>query len=202
LVAAVATAFGGWPSFRPERVGMGAGSKDWPDRANLLRVVLGQPEPLSFAATRSHGLHVVIEANVDDMTPEVAAYALQRALTEGALDAWTTAIGMKKGRSASTLSLLCKRSDLDRLTRLLLTETSSLGLRFYPVDRLERPRRHVSVETAYGTIDVKIAAGDGIPELAAPEYESCRRAAETHNVPIRSVYAATLRALETQHAQS
>lgn len=196
LVATIAREFGAWPAFRPERVGVGAGTKEWPDRPNLLRVILGEatsPEALR----RSHGRHVVIETNVDDMTPEVAAYALQRALAAGALDAWTTAIGMKKGRSASQLSVLCKHDDLDALAKLLLTETSSIGLRHYTVDRIERPRTIVTVETPYGPLDIKVASGDGLESQVSPEYETCRKAAEVHQVSMRTVYAAALRAFET-----
>lgn len=201
LVAAAAESFGPWPAFRPEHVGLGAGTKDWPDRPNLLRAVLGTPEH-NTSASRSHGLHVVVEANLDDITPEIAAFALQRALAAGALDAWTTPIGMKKGRSAITLSLLCKRENLEALSKLLLSETTTLGVRYYPVDRLERPRHMVRVETQYGPLDLKVASGDGLDEHAAPEYEACRQAAELHGVPIRRVYAAALAAFEAQRPKS
>ncbi len=202
LVATVAHSFGGWPSFRPERVGMSAGDKSWPNRPNVLRAILGSPERATFAGTRSHGRHVVLEANIDDMTPEVAAFALQRALSAGALDAWTTPIGMKKGRAAQTLSVLCTRENLDDLAKLLLSETTSLGLRHYPVDRIERTRRSLQVQTAYGPIDLKVASGDGLDEHAAPEYEDCRRAAEAHQVPIRKVYTAALAAFEAQRPKA
>jgi uncharacterized protein (DUF111 family) len=145
---------------------------------------------------------VVIEANLDDLTPEIAAFAVQRALAAGALDAWTTPIGMKKGRSAITLSVLARREELEALSKLLLSETTTLGLRHYPVDRIERPRRVVSVDTIYGAIDVKVAGGDGLDEQAAPEYEACSRAAETHAVPIRRVYAAALAAFESGRPKS
>ena len=207
LVVAVAQSFGGWPSFRPERVGLGAGTKEWPDRPNLLRAVLGNPSPVSssehsFEATRISGQHVVLEANVDDMTPEVAAYALQRALERGALDAWTTPIGMKKGRSAQTLSVICRTEDLDTMAKLLFAETTTLGLRHYAVDRIERLRRVERVETPYGSIEVKIAMGHGLDEQAAPEYEACKKAAEAFGVPIRNVYAAALSAFEDRRSQS
>ena len=204
LVAAVAQGFGGWPSFRPEKVGLGAGTKEWPDRPNLLRVVLGSPGAgeHSFEATRTSGRHVVLEANVDDMTPEVAAYALQRALERGALDAWTTPICMKKGRSAQTLSVLCRTEDVDTLAKLLFAETTTLGLRHHPVDRIERLRRVERVETPYGPIEVKIAMGRGLDEQAAPEYEACKKAAEAFGVPIRNVYAATLSAFESRRPKS
>lgn len=204
LVAAVAQGYGGWPSFRPERVGLGAGTKEWPDRPNLLRVVLGRANATeqSFEATRTTGRHMVLEANVDDMTPEIAAYALQRALAAGALDAWTTAIGMKKGRSAQTLSVLCRTEDMDTLAKLLFSETTTLGLRHHPVDRIERLRRIERVETPYGPIEVKVAMGRGLDEQAAPEYEACKRAAETFGVPIRNVYAAALSVFESRRPKS
>ena len=199
LVAAVATRFSGWPDMRVERVGLGAGTKDLADRANLLRVVLASPEP-SAAISSKRGEHVVLEANIDDLSPEVAAYATQRALSMGALDVWTTPIGMKKGRSAVTISVLCKASDLDVQAKVLFEETSTLGLRHYTVDRFERPRRAVEVKTRYGSIVVKIAGGEGLDEHVAPEYEACREAAERHGVPIRKVYAAALRAYEDDRA--
>jgi pyridinium-3,5-bisthiocarboxylic acid mononucleotide nickel chelatase len=197
LVAAVATRFAAWPSMRSVRVGLGAGTKDFPDRANLLRIILADPEP-QLGVGRKHAEHVVIEANIDDLSPEVAAYASQRALSAGALDVWTTPIGMKKGRAAVTISVLCRATDLDRQAQVLFEETSSLGLRHYSVDRLERPRRAAEVQTCYGAIAVKIAGGEGLDELVAPEYESCRAAAQQHGVPIRKVYAAALRAYEDE----
>jgi uncharacterized protein (DUF111 family) len=103
---------------------------------------------------------------------------------------------MKKGRAAVTISVLCKAPELDLQAKLLFEETSTLGLRHYSVDRLERPRRAVQVETCYGVIALKIAGGEGLDELVAPEYESCREAAQRHAVPIRKVYAAALRAYE------
>jgi len=201
LVAAVAKRFSGWPSIRVERVGLGAGTKDFADRANLLRVVLASPESPA-AVSRKHGEHVVVEANIDDLSPEVAAYATQRALSMGALDVWTTPIGMKKGRSAVTISVLCKAADLDVQAKVLFEETSTLGLRHYTVDRFERPRRALRVKTRYGSIAVKIAGGEGLDEHVAPEYEACREAAERHGVPIRKVYAAALRAYEDERDAS
>jgi len=197
LVAALAKRFSGWPDMRTERVGLGAGTKDFADRANLLRVVLASPEP-SASVSRKRGEHVIVEANIDDLSPEVAAYATQRALSAGALDVWTTPIGMKKGRSAVTISVLCKAADLDLQAKVLFEETSTLGLRHYTVDRFERPRRALQVKTRYGSIAVKIAGGEGLDEHVAPEYEACREAAEQHGVPIRKVYAAALRAYEDE----
>ncbi len=201
LVATVADAFTGWPAFHPERVGFGAGTKEFPDRANVLRVVLGKqasaPETSHDAQQTSH---VVIEANVDDMSPEIAAYALSRALEAGALDAWSIAIGMKKSRPGLTLSALAPRENFAEVARMLLSETTTLGVRYYGVDRIERPRSIHTVTTRFGEIAVKVAAGDDLPETVAPEFEDCRRAAIRHSASIREVYAAALSAYRTKQA--
>jgi uncharacterized protein (TIGR00299 family) protein len=203
LCAAVVRDWTGWPSFRPERVGLGAGTKELSDRPNVLRVVLGTPvvpaargsaEASPSGLTRSHGRHVVLETNIDDLSPEITAFALERALAAGALDVWTSPIGMKKGRAGQTVSALTTLDRMDEVSRVLLSETSSLGIRHYPVDRLERSRRVVDVETAFGRIQLKVADGDGLPDHVAPEYESCRHAAESHQIPIRRVYDAALQA--------
>jgi uncharacterized protein (DUF111 family) len=207
LAATAASAFSGWPAFSPERVGLGAGTKEFPDRPNILRAVLGTPMPASVHSTthgvaqasgpslaRRTGSHTLIETNVDDMSPEVAAFAIQRAFAAGALDVWTTPIGMKKGRAAITLSALVANENVDAIIRVLLSETSSIGVRLHPVDRVERPRRMLTVETQYGRIELKVAGGDGLPDQVSPEYESCRQAAERHQIPIRRVYNAALAA--------
>jgi uncharacterized protein (DUF111 family) len=159
----------------------------------LLSVVLGDPVGLgSYAALAD--THVVIELNVDDMTGELAAVALMRAEQAGALDAWSTPIGMKKGRPALMLSALARRAEADAVARALLSETTSLGVRVREVSRIERARRMVQVQTRYGAIAVKVADGDGLPPNVAPEYEACRAAAEAHRVPVKLVYAAAIAA--------
>jgi uncharacterized protein (DUF111 family) len=175
-------------------VGFGAGQKQLADRPNVLRVVLGAPHA-AFGARRSQGEHVVIETNVDDCTPEIVAVALSRAMEAGALDAWATPITMKKGRPAMLISALCTRAKLDEVALSVLSETTSLGLRFHAVDRIERARRFVQVDTPYGLVAVKIAEDDGLPETVAPEFEACRAAAEAHDVSVRTVYAAALEAV-------
>lgn len=192
LIATIAQDWVSWPAFRPQRVGLGAGTKEFPDRPNVLRAILGTPEPAP--TTLRAGSCTVLEANIDDMTPEVAAFAVQRAFAAGALDVWTTAIGMKKGRPGMTLSALVRSEHTDAVAQVLLSETTSLGVRYHAVDRVERNRRMLAVETPFGPIDVKVADGDGLPAHAAPEYESCRQAAERHQIPIRRVYNAALAA--------
>jgi uncharacterized protein (TIGR00299 family) protein len=213
LVATIAHTFSGWPAFRPERVGLGAGTKEFPDRPNVLRAVLGTaaavtpeaqapsgaavaayPSAGSPALTHRTGRHTLIETNIDDLSPEVAAFAVQRTLEAGALDVWTTPIAMKKGRSAFMLSALATNENVDTIIRVILSETSSIGVRLQTVDRVERPRRMLTVQTQYGQIELKIADGDGLPDHVAPEYESCRQAAEHHRIPLRRVYNAALAA--------
>lgn len=198
LVASVASDFGGWPAFRPERVGVGAGSRELADRANVLRVILGTQSETPVAQ-RGFGTHVVVEANVDDMSAEVAAYALARAFDAGACDAWSVPIGMKKSRAGLTLCALASQAKLADVARALLIETTSFGVRYHAVERIERPRRIETVSTRYGELAIKIASGDGLPDTVAPEYEACASAAQAHAVPIREVYAAALAAYASAH---
>ncbi len=196
LVVTCASAYTRWPAIRPERVGWGGGTRELPDRPNLLRVVLGRAHRDGEPA--DDDTFAVLECNVDDMTAEVAAYAVERALDDGALDAWTTPIVMKKGRAALKLSVLVRHAEADRFLRLLFTETASLGVRITALRRAERPRRIVRVATPFGVIPVKVADADGLPENIAPEFEACRAAARDHDVPVKEVYAAALAALRSR----
>ncbi len=191
LLATVAQRFERWPSFAVDAVGWGAGSRALPDRPNALRVVLGD----STAPAAVEPPLVVLEANVDDLTGEVASYTLQRLLAEGALDAWATPIVMKKGRPALTVSALSTQTARERVARCLLAETSSLGVRTYEVTRITRPRRIVLVQTPYGTVPVKISEGEYGPPQAKPEYEVCAQLAAEHGVPLRQILSAALAAL-------
>jgi hypothetical protein len=193
LVRASVQEFTRWPSIRPIASGFGAGSRVFPDRPNMLRVVLGEPEAHHGEPWGSE-THVVVETNVDDLSGQVSAAVTETLLREGALDAWTTPIGMKKGRPAVMISALAKATDRERIGRTLLTESGSLGLRWHHVNRMERPRRTDSVETPYGLVPVKVGEGDGIALVAQPEFDVCRELAAVHKVPTRVVHAAALAA--------
>ena len=195
IVATAATSFERWPSFAPERVGWGAGFRELPDRPNLLRVVLGTRNGASNE-TIVGASHVVLEANVDDMTGEVAAHAIEALLTAGALDAWATPITMKKGRPALTISALARAPEAEAVGTALLRETTSIGLRKIPVTRTERPRRTVTVETAFGRVRVKVSEGPFGPPQVKPEFDDCAAAARTHGVTLREVIQAAIQALE------
>jgi hypothetical protein len=192
IVASVAREFVAWPEFAPERVGWGFGTRGLPDRLNALRVVLGS------AASRARVLplatHVVLEANVDDMSGELAAHAVQSLLDSGALDAWATPIVMKKGRPALTISVIAETSAQQRLAEVLLRETHSIGVRHTPVSRTERPRRIVQVPTEYGVIPIKISEGPYGPPRIKPEFDACANAARNAGVSVGVVIAAALSA--------
>ena len=183
---------GAWPKMTPRAIGYGAGRRELSDRPNVVRLVLGDvlAEPQSERAAT----HAVLACNVDDATGEVAGAAIEALLAEGALDAWAMPITMKKGRPALTLSVLVPVAQAEAMARTLLAHTGSLGVRRSDVSRVERPRRFVEVETAYGVVRVKVADGDGLPVVVHPELEDCRARAAEHVVPVREVIRAAIAA--------
>jgi uncharacterized protein (TIGR00299 family) protein len=185
ILATVAQSFTRWPAMTPARVGWGAGTRLVPGRPNALRVVFGTRAPEGVEASDL----VVLEANVDDMTGELAAHTIALLIEAGALDAWAAPITMKKGRPGLVLSALGRASAADVLSALILRETTSLGVRRLPAGRLERPRRIVEVETRFGRIPVKVSEGPYGPPQAKPEFDACERAARAAGVPVREVLA-------------
>jgi uncharacterized protein (DUF111 family) len=160
-------------------------------RPNALRVVLGTvPDAGDFEAGESH---VVLEANVDDMTGELAAHVMRLLIAAGALDVWAIPVTMKKGRPGQVLSVLAEASQVGRLAELMLSESTSLGVRHRSVGRTELPRTLITVTTPFGQIPVKVAGAGGLGH-AKPEFDACARAAAEHQVPVRVVVDAALRA--------
>jgi uncharacterized protein (TIGR00299 family) protein len=197
IVGAHARGSSRWPEISPEQVGWGAGTANLKDRPNVLRALLGAPVARKGASSStgpSTDSHVVIEANLDDATGELLGAAIETFLVQGALDAWAAPVTMKKGRPAFTLSILARIEDADRLSHALLRETTSIGVRRYPVSRVERPRRIVEVDTPYGRIPVKIADGPFGPPQVKPELDACVAAARAHDVPLREVLRAAISA--------
>jgi len=193
IVATVSSEYQTWPRFVPARIGWGCGTRALPDRPNALRAVLGAP----LAAAEEAETHTLLEANVDDMTGELVAHALQAVLAAGALDAWAVPITMKKGRPGLTLAALAPASGAALVADVLLRETSSLGVRHVPLRRTERPRRLIEVTTEFGKIPVKVAEGPYGPPRLKPEFDACVRAAEAAGVSVREVLAAALKAAES-----
>ena len=191
IVATVARRFVRWPNLALTRVGWGAGTRSLPDRPNALRLVLGQP-PAFEPPSAEGGERVLLEANLDDATGEVLGHAIALLVEAGALDAWVTPIFMKKGRPAHTLSVLTISERADEHARLLLRETTTIGVRRMVVTRVERPRRLLEVMTRYGTLPVKVSEGPFGPPQIKPEFEACRAAAQQHGIPVREVIAVAL----------
>lgn len=187
IVAAVATQFGEWPSLCVERVGWGRGTRELADRPNALRAVLGQP---TVKRATELGSHTLIEANVDDLTGELAGHVLSQLLEAGALDVWAQPVTMKKGRPGLVLAALAETSRADAVARALIRESSSIGVRQQPVRRLERERRMERVQTPYGEVPVKVSVGSEGPPQVKPEFDACQRLARAAKVPVREVVAA------------
>jgi uncharacterized protein (TIGR00299 family) protein len=182
IVTTLAERFGPMPAMRISASGYGAGDKDFPARPNLLRVLIGE----TAAAAEATEVYV-IEANVDDMSPQVAGYVRERLLEAGALDATFTPVFMKKDRPGFTVSVLAKSDDRERLGELLFDETTTLGLRMYRAERRVLERRWETVETPYGKVRIKIASENGRVRNFAPEYEDCRQLALERKVPLKDV---------------
>lgn len=193
LVVALADRYVQWPELEVESVGWGAGTCSWPDRPNGLRLVLGRPTGADHGAGERM---IVVEANVDDMTGELAAHTMAALLSAGAVDAWAAPVTGKKGRPSLLLSALATRENADRVQRAMLTESTTLGVRFHEVERLCRPRRSVDVETRFGRVPMKVADGGFGPAQIKPEFDACARLAREAGVPVRVVSEAAIRAFE------
>ena len=177
------------PPVVPERVGVGVGTARWPDRPNVLRLTLGR----AAGAAGSRRLWV-LEANLDDCPGQLVARAIEEALAAGARDAWAAPLTMKKGRPGFLLGALADEERREAVARVLLAETTTLGVRFHPVERSELSRELVPVETPYGAVRVKVAREGGRAVGAQPEYEDCAARASEKGVPVREVMAAALSA--------
>ncbi len=187
ILAHAVTAWTPAPTARAIAVGWGAGDAELADRANVLRLVALVPAAPATEAVWQ------LEANLDDMSPELCAPAVDALFAAGAVDVWWSAITMKKGRPALTLSALAPPAARDAVVAAILRETTTIGVRFALRDRVVLPRRTVEVVTRFGPIAVKVA-GDGDATNAAPEYEACAAAARLHGVPVKLVFAAALAA--------
>ncbi len=200
IVKTLCSRFAPFPEMKLEKAGYGAGSKEFPEHPNLLRLTIGETAPTLRQSARKDGAPAsqdeisVLEANLDDLSPQVLAYAMERLLAEGALDVFSIPVQMKKGRPGALLTVLAKMEDADRLTKLIFAETTTLGVRRRKEQRQTLARRWESVNTAWGPVRIKIAGTDGSVSNYAPEYEDCRALAEAHRVPLKLVMEEALRA--------
>jgi len=180
VVTTLASQFGAMPPMRLTASGYGAGSHDFPDQPNVLRVMLGEGTGAEEATTIT-----VIEANIDDLSPQILGYAMERLLEAGALDVTLEYVLMKKNRPGTLVRVIAKPEDREALAQMMFAETSTLGLRIYSAERRVQSRQILEVETPHGKVRIKIS-GDG---SFAPEYDDCRELARTTGVPLKQILA-------------
>lgn len=185
IITELAQGFGPMPDMVVSAVGSGAGSKEIEGRPNAMRVFLGTSD-LAQTGTKSERVSV-IEANIDDMTPEALAYAAETILEAGALDVFITPVVMKKGRPGHLLTVLADMDTLDTLSRAVLTETTSIGVRVHESKRRVLARKVRKVKTKYGAIRIKDVFLDGKLLRSTPEYEDCKKAARKFRKPITDI---------------
>ena len=190
VVAGLVSAFGPLPALRLEAIGYGAGTREVAERPNLVRVLIGVRETPSVAGAAA----VMIETNLDDLSPEFVPDAAERCFAAGALDVWVSAATMKKGRPGVVLAALARPADERAVAETMLRETTALGVRVSPVRRWELERRFVTVEVAGEAVRVKLGLLDGETVNAAPEHDDCRAVARRTGRAVKDVWAAALAA--------
>ena len=199
IVKTLARRFSAFPPMTIEKTGYGAGTRDFPGHANVVRLTLGEVQILDGASS-SQEMITVLEANLDDLNPQIFGYVIDRLLQEGALDAFCVPVQMKKDRPGMLLTVLCKSEDALRLTDLLFAETTTLGVRRRDEKRQTLARRWVNVETRWGEVRMKLASMNGTVTNYAPEYEDCRRIASERHVPLKDVMQEAVREyLQSRH---
>jgi len=189
IVAAVAQQ-GQLPEMQLTAVGYGAGGRTLADRPNLLRVLLAK----SVEQVRDEEL-LVLETNIDDLNPEIYEYVMEQLFAAGARDVCLLPLQMKKNRPGVMLWVLGEVADRERLSAIIFAETSTIGIRSYPVSRVALRRESKEVETSYGVLRLKLSHAPDGRVHAAPEYEDCRRIAREKNLPLKAVYEAALLAM-------
>ncbi len=183
ILSALVTEKGGAPAMRIERTGYGAGTLEFPDRPNVLRIVLGESEP---AVVRDRMM--VMETQIDDMNPEIYDYVMERLFAAGARDVTLSPVQMKKNRPGTLMRILAEPELRDALAGIVLRETTTLGVRCYMVDRLTLRRSTLKLRTRFGTLTVKVAEEPGGGKRATPEYDEARKIATSRKVPLKAVY--------------
>jgi pyridinium-3,5-bisthiocarboxylic acid mononucleotide nickel chelatase len=187
IVSVLASRFSQFPTMKTEKIGYGAGTRNFKHSPNVLRLTVGETTAAQHESPFPMEEITVLESNVDDMTPQVFGYVLEQALQNGALDAFGTPVQMKKSRPGMLLTVLCRKEDSQRLTKFILAETTTLGVRMRHESRAALTRRHVSVSTKWGNVRMKLANLNGSISNYAPEYEDCREIAKEKKVPLKTV---------------
>jgi pyridinium-3,5-bisthiocarboxylic acid mononucleotide nickel chelatase len=205
IVATLCDAFGPQPAMSVSAIGYGAGTADLEGQPNVLRIMVG--EEVGAWKDEEKGTQAgvpvlldeeiaVVEANLDDMNPQIYGYFLEKALGAGALDVYTTPVQMKKNRPGTLLTVLCKPADMNALMSLIFAETTTFGVRSYRAQRRVLPREWVNVGTEFGEVRIKVSRVNGRILHVAPEFEDCRKLAAEKDVPLQRVIAEALRSYE------
>ena len=189
LVAGYAQEFGPIPAMRVAKIGYGAGNRDFADTPNVLRVLVGE----SDSSASSHTI-VVIEAEIDDMNPQIFGVLMDRLLAQGALDVFYTPIQMKKNRPGTLLSVIAAPESREMLMATIFRETTTIGVRYRDMTRECLDRRTVTVTTSVGDVRIKVAARNGQVLNASPEFDDCVRLGAEHDVPAKNVQAMAMKA--------
>ena len=183
IVRALGKKFGEQPPMTIERIGCGAGQRDFAERPNLFRVVLGTVEPSASLEEM-----LVIETNIDDMNPQLFDHVMDRLFAAGARDVFFAPIQMKKNRPATLLSVIAEPRDRQKLSEIVFQETSTLGLRYYLVSRMILKRETKKVKTRFGEVTVKIIEQPDGSTRAAPEYDDLKRIAVARKIPLKLIH--------------
>jgi uncharacterized protein (TIGR00299 family) protein len=184
IVKTLVNRFASFPQMRLERAGYGAGTRDISGQVNVLRLAVGEG---AAAGKTSEEMISVLEANLDDLNPQVFGYVLDHLLQQGALDVFGVPVQMKKNRPGMLLTVLCRPEDASRLSHMIFTETTTLGIRQRDERREVLSRKWVAVATRWGNVRMKVAGTNGTVSNYAPEYEDCRRIALEHRIPLKTV---------------
>jgi uncharacterized protein (TIGR00299 family) protein len=191
IVATLCTTFGPQPPMTVNAIGYGAGTADLEGQPNVLRLMVGEAAE-KRAAAESETIRV-LEANLDDMNPQIYGYFLEKALAAGALDVFATPVQMKKNRPGMLVTVLCKPDDEAKFHEMFFAETTTLGVRTYTAERRVLARQWETVHTAFGEVRIKVARLNGHIRQASPEFEDCRKLAEAKNVPLQRVMDEAMR---------
>src|ERR1041384_2616365 len=186
IVSVLANRFGAFPEMKIEKSGYGAGGRDLPGHPNVVRLTVGEGLPEQAAKTSQETISV-LEANLDDLNPQVFGYVMDRLFEEGALDCFGVPVQMKKNRPGTLLTVLCTSEDATKLTQIIFTKTTTLGVRQRAEKRETLARNWVLVSTQWGEVRIKIANMNGTVTNYAPEYEDSRKIAAEHKVPLKTV---------------
>jgi uncharacterized protein (TIGR00299 family) protein len=194
LVTGLAASYGPLPAMRVERIGYGAGSRDFPDRPNVVRLLVGKAEAGTGTAGTSRERVTLLTFEIDDMNPQIYGVLIDMLLAAGALDVYYTAVQMKKNRPGTLVTVMAPPDRRAALSAIVFRETTTLGVRYHDEEREVLDREIVPVTTPWGAVPVKVARLGGVVTNAAPEFEACLALARSHGVPIKDIQAAATKA--------